>query len=95
MSATATLCVNQRKTHLGILPNGVKQTDISLVARNSKFTRLGGSSCREIVLARILLELTLDKLVSGHTRIDSEETVVGWTSVFILDRIQRKTYNDQ
>jgi hypothetical protein len=59
-------------THLCILADGVKQADVTLVAGHYQFTRLGSGGSREIVLARVLLELTLDKLVAGYTRIDPE-----------------------
>lgn len=65
------------ETYLGVLADSVEETNITLVARNRQFTRLGCSSRREIVLAGILLELTLDQLVTGYTRIDSEQTIVG------------------
>ena len=70
-------------THLCVLANSVKQTNISLVAGYYQFTRLGRSGSREIVFAGILLELTLDKLVAGHTRIDSEKTVMRYSQLKI------------
>lgn len=70
-------------THLCVLANSVKQTDISLVAGYYQFTRLGCGSSREIVLAGILLELTLDKLVTRYTGIDPEQTVVRYSQLKI------------
>ena len=59
-------------TYLCILADSIEKTDITLVTRHGQFTRLGSSSSREIVLAGILLELTLDEFVTGNTRIDPE-----------------------
>lgn len=78
-------------THLCVLANSVKQTDISLVAGYYQFTRLGRGGSREIVLAGILLELTLDKLVAGYTGVNPEETVVRYSQLQSL----MKTHNDR
>jgi hypothetical protein len=63
-------------TYLCILADSIEKADITLVASHCQFTRLGCSGSREIVLASILLELTLDELVAGNTWIDPEQTIV-------------------
>ena len=64
------------RPHLGVLSDLIKETNVSFVACNSHFPGFGRGGGREIVLRRILLELTLHELESRDTGVYSEEAVV-------------------
>lgn len=81
---------------LCVLANGVKQSDITLVTGNGKPPRFGGCSSREVVLAGVLLELAVHKLVAGQTRVDAEDAVVSYmASASCLRTGVKHTVTDQ
>jgi len=63
--------------HLGILPDRVEESNVTLVTSDRDPPRLGCRRSGKVVLGSILLELRLDQLVTLDSGIDSEKTIVG------------------
>ena len=61
---------------LCVLPDRIKQPDITLLTRHREFTRCRCRDAGELVLRDVLLELAVYHLRPGHAGIDAEEGVV-------------------
>jgi hypothetical protein len=65
----------RRQRRLRVLPDGVEQPNLALLAADRKTTLLGGRDARKLLLGRVLLELRVHHLASRHARIDAIECV--------------------
>ncbi|KXT07524.1 hypothetical protein AC579_189 [Pseudocercospora musae] len=73
-----------RQSGLCVDPQAVEHANVTLVGGDSNVALLGRGSCREVILAGVLLQLAVDELVARQARINAVEGVPGQTQEGLL-----------